>query len=40
VNVKGFVAIGLLTEWQNLYNSMLIKILGLGLAREQVSWWL
>jgi hypothetical protein len=26
------------TEWQNLYNSMLIEILGLGLVREQVSW--
>jgi len=31
MNGKGFVTIGLLTEWQNLYNSMLIEILGLGL---------
>jgi hypothetical protein len=35
VNGKGFGAIGLLTEWQNLYIAMIIEILGLGLGDER-----
>jgi hypothetical protein len=33
-------AIGTLKEWQNLYVRRTIMVLGMGLAREQVSWWL
>jgi hypothetical protein len=32
VNGKGFVTIGLLTGWQNLYIFMIIEILGSGLC--------
>jgi len=34
---EGLVAIGLLTEWQNLYILMIIEILGLGLFGEWVN---
>jgi hypothetical protein len=36
----GLGAIGTLKEWQNLYVRRTIMVLGIGLAREQVSWWL